>query len=156
VLAHHHIRPLNTHDGPLLDRVMDGMSVQSRYQRYHVPKPALTRRDRDYLTAIDGRDHLGLVALSPYGTPLGVARAVRLKRDREAAEVGVEVIDARQRQGLGGELTALLARRAGAVGIRRFVAEVLAQSALVAGLERRGWRLVARDGAVVTYALDVS
>jgi GNAT superfamily N-acetyltransferase len=81
---------------------------------------------------------------------------VRLKSDREAAEVGVEVIDARQGQGLGSELVALLARCAGAVGIRRFVAQVLAQSALVAGLERRGWRLVERDGAVVTYAFDVS
>jgi GNAT superfamily N-acetyltransferase len=156
VFAHHHIRPLRTDDGPLLDRVMDGMSVQSRYQRYHTPKPALTRRDREYLTAVDGRDHLALVALSPYGTPLGVARAVRLQDDGAAAEVGVEVIDARQGHGLGSELTGLLARHARAVGIRRFVAEVLARSALVAGLERRGWRLVARQGAVVTYALDVS
>jgi GNAT superfamily N-acetyltransferase len=156
VLGHHHIRPLRTDDGPLLDQVMDGMSVQSRYQRYHVPKPALTPRDREYLTAVDGRDHLALVALSPYGTPLGVARAVRLREDREAAEVGVEVIDAHQAQGLGSELTALLASCARAVGIRRFVAQVLAQSALVAGLERRGWRLVERDGTVVTYALNVS
>jgi RimJ/RimL family protein N-acetyltransferase len=156
VFAHHHIRPLKTDDGPLLDRVMDGMSTQSRYQRYHVPKPRLNRRDREYLTAVDERDHLALVAISPYGTPLGVARAVRLRDDPGAAEVGVEVIDAHQGQGLGTELTTLLARRAGAVGIRRFVAEVLAQSALVAGLERRGWRRVARDGAVVTYAFDVS
>jgi GNAT superfamily N-acetyltransferase len=156
VLAHHHIRPLNTDDGPLLDRVMEGMSVQSRYQRYHVAKPVLTKRDREYLTAIDGRDHLALVAVSPYGTPLGVARAVRLREDREEAEVAVEVIDARQGQGLGTELTTLLVRCAGAVGIRRFIAQVLAQSALVAGLERRGWRRVARDGAVVTYAFDVS
>jgi RimJ/RimL family protein N-acetyltransferase len=156
VFAHHHIRPLKTDDGPLLDRVMDGMSTQSRYQRYHVPKPRLNRRDREYLTAVDERDHLALVAISPYGTPLGVARAVRLRDDPDAAEVGVEVIDARQGHGLGTELTTLLARRARAVGIRRFVAEVLAQSALVAGLERRGWRRVARDGAVVTYAFDVS
>jgi GNAT superfamily N-acetyltransferase len=155
VFAHHHIRPLMTDDGPLLDRVMDGMSTQSRYQRYHVPKPRLTRRDREYLTAVDERDHLALVAVSPYGTPLGVARAVRLREDREAAEVGVEVIDARHGQGLGTELTTLLARRARSVGIRRLVAEVLAQSALVAGLERRGWRRVARNGPVVTYSTEL-
>jgi GNAT superfamily N-acetyltransferase len=154
VLAHHHIRPLKTDDGPLLDRVMDGMSLQSRYQRYHVPKPHLTKRERDYLTAVDGRDHLALVAISPYGTPLGVARAVRLREDREAAELAVEVIDARHRQGLGTELTTRLAERAGAVGIRRLVARVLAGSVLAGGLRRRGWRLVERDGPVVVYELS--
>jgi RimJ/RimL family protein N-acetyltransferase len=154
VLAHHHIRPLGRDDGPLLDRVMDGMGRQSRYQRYHLAKPALTKRDREYLTAVDDRDHLALIAMSPYGRPLGVARAVRLREDQEAAELGVEVIDARQGEGLGTELTIRLLERAAAVGIRRFVASVLAQSPLTRGLQRRGWRLIERDGAVVTYELS--
>jgi GNAT superfamily N-acetyltransferase len=154
VLAHHHIRPLGRDDGPLLDRVMDGMSVQSRYQRYHVPKPSLTQRDREYLTAVDGRDHLVVIAMSPYGRPLGVARAVRLCEDRDAAELGVEVIDARHGAGLGTELTTRLAERAAAVGIRRLVANVLAHSPLARGLQRRGWRVVERDGPVVTYELS--
>jgi GNAT superfamily N-acetyltransferase len=154
VLAHHHIRPLGRDDGPLLDRVMDGMSLESRYQRYHSPKPALSRRDREYLTAIDGRDHLALIAISPDGRPLGVARAVRLCEDGDAAELGVEVIDARHGEGLGSELTARLAERAAAVGIRRLVAHVLAHSPLTRGLQRRGWRVVERDGPVVTYELS--
>jgi RimJ/RimL family protein N-acetyltransferase len=154
VLAHHHIRPLRRDDGPLLDHVMDGMGPESRYRRYHVPKPALTRRDREYLTAVDGHDHLALIAISPFGRPLGVARAIRSREDREAAELGVEIIDARQGQGLGTELTLRLTERAAAVGIRRLVAHVLAQSPLSRGLQRRGWRLVERDGAVVTYELS--
>jgi GNAT superfamily N-acetyltransferase len=154
MLSHHHIRPLTHADGPLLDRVMDGMGVQSRYQRYHVPKPALTKRDREYLTAVDGHDHLALIALDGDGEPLGVARAVRLREGGEAAELGVEVVDARHGQGLGSELTARLAECAAAVGIRRLVARVLAQSPLTGGLRRRGWLLVERDGAVETYELS--
>jgi protein lysine acetyltransferase len=156
VLSHHHIRPLGRDDGPLLEGVMDGMSLKSRHQRYHVPKPALTPRDLEYLTAVDGNDHLAVIAISPYGKPLGVARAVRLRDDPEAAEVGVEVIDARHGQGVGSELTARLARCASAVGIRRFVASVLSQSVLADGLRRRGWQVVGHDGPVVTYATELS
>jgi GNAT superfamily N-acetyltransferase len=154
VLGHHHIRPLNLDDGPLLDRVMEGMSAQSRYQRYHVPKPALTPRDRAFFTAVDERDHLALIALDADGEPLGVARAVRLRDDPAAAEVGAEVIDARHGEGLGSELTARLACRAAAVGIRRLIARVLFQSPLAGGLQRRGWRVVEYDGPVVTFAVD--
>jgi RimJ/RimL family protein N-acetyltransferase len=156
VLFHHHIRALRTDDEPLLDQVMEGLSLQSRYQRYHVPKPALTAREREYLTAVDERDHLALVAVSAFGRPLGVARAVRLREQQDAAELGVEVIDARQGEGIGTELTAALARCAAAVGIRRFVARVLSQSPLAAALQRRGWSVVEHDGPVVTYATAVS
>jgi L-amino acid N-acyltransferase YncA len=79
---------------------------------------------------------------------------VRLREDGEAAELGVEVIDARHGEGLGSELTARLAERAAAVGIRRFVAHVLAHSPLTRGLQRRGWRVVGRDGPVLTYELS--
>jgi acetyltransferase len=156
VLSHHHIRPLGRDDGPLLQGVMSGMSVKSRHQRYHVPKPELTPRDLEYLTAVDGRDHLAVIAISPYGRPLGVARAVRSRDDQDVAEVGVEVIDARHGQGLGTELVGRLARCARAVGIRRFVASVLSQSVLADGLRRRGWQVVERDGPVVTFATEVS
>jgi GNAT superfamily N-acetyltransferase len=133
---------------------MEGMSLQSRYQRYHVPKARLSTRDREYLTAVDGHDHLALIAISPDGAPLGVARAVRVRGDGEAAELGVEVIDARHGQGLGTELTTRLAECAAAVGIRRLIACVLAQSALAGALQRRGWRVVEREGPVVTYELS--
>ena len=47
------IRPLQRDDGDVLDAVMEGMSAQSRYQRYHGPKPRLTSGDRRYLTNVD-------------------------------------------------------------------------------------------------------
>lgn len=129
---------------------MAGLSMRSRYLRFHSPKPGLTDADRARLTDVDERNHLALVALAADGEPLGVARAVRRADDPLAAEVGAEVVDAHQREGLGTMLIARLARRAAAAGIERLVAQVLAESPLVSSLRRRGWRVVGRDGPSLT------
>ena len=146
-------RPLRRDDGSLLDRVMAAMSSRSRYQRFHSPKPRLTPADRAYLTNVDGRDHLALVALAADGEPVGVARAVRLRDDPAAAEVAVEIVDACQRQGLGTELISRLALRAAAVHIERFFANVLAETGVAATLVRRGWRVIERDGPTLTLSV---
>jgi RimJ/RimL family protein N-acetyltransferase len=148
------VRPLRRDDGELLDIVMAGMSDQSRYQRFHGPKPRLTAADRRYLTNVDGHDHTALVALAPDGAPIAVARYVRLKDDPAAAELGVEVVDAWQGRGLGIDLITRLARRAAAEGVERLVARVLDASRLKDGLKRRGWRAVERDGASVLLVAD--
>jgi RimJ/RimL family protein N-acetyltransferase len=148
------VRPLRRDDGALLDAVMAGMSDQSRYQRYHGPKPRLTSADRRYLTNVDERDHVALVALAPDGEPIAVARYVRLKDDPAAAELGVEVVDAWQGQGLGIDLITRLGRRAAASGIERLVARVLDANRLKDGLKRRGWQVVERDGPSVVLAAD--
>src|SRR5689334_1958256 len=81
------VRALNRDDGPVLDRIMAGMSSQSRYQRFHWQKPHLTESDRRFLTDVDGRDHIALVAFDDGGEPLGVARAIRHKTDVRDAEI---------------------------------------------------------------------
>lgn len=148
------VRPLRRDDGELLVRVLAGMSDESRYQRFHGPKPRLTSADRTYLSNVDGRDHIALIALAPDGAPLAVARAVRLQDDPSAAEVAIEVVDAWQHRGLGGELTARLARSAAAVGMERLVAHVLSSSGLSGSLRRRGWRQLERDGRSVVLVAD--
>jgi GNAT superfamily N-acetyltransferase len=147
-------RALRPDDGELLDQIMDGMSAQSRYQRYHGPKPRLTSADRRYLTSVDERNHLALVALAPEGDPVGVVRAVRLKDDPLAAEVGIEVVDAWQNQGVGTTLIARIARRAAAAGIERLVARVLDETGYGRSLMRRGWSVVGRDGPSVILGAD--
>jgi GNAT superfamily N-acetyltransferase len=148
------VRPLRRDDGELLDEVMAGLSDQSRYQRFHGPKPRLTSADRRYLTNVDGHDHFAVVALAPDGAPIAVARYVRVKDDLTAAELGLEVVDEWQGQGIGMSLTARVARRAAGQGIERLVARVLDESRLKDGLKRRGWRAVERDGASVTLVAD--
>jgi GNAT superfamily N-acetyltransferase len=149
------IRPLEPPDAALLDTVLEGMSPQSRYTRFHGPKPRLSSSERAYLAGADGHDHLAVVALDPEGEPLGIARGVRLRDDPAAAEVAAEVVDVWQRRGLGTTLLARLARQAAAVGIGRFTATVLAQTGLQRALRRRGWRAIAGDGLTVTLEVDV-
>jgi hypothetical protein len=148
------IRHLRSDDGELLNRVFAGMSPQSRYQRFHAPKPCLTPADHAVLTSVDRRHHIALVALAPDGAPLAVMRAVRLQDDPAAAELAGEVVDAWQRRGLGTQLTVQLARLAVAAGIQRLVARVHDESGLVRPLWRRGWRTVERDGAAVLLEAD--
>jgi GNAT superfamily N-acetyltransferase len=147
-------RALRPDDGELLDQIMEGMSPQSRYQRYHGPKPRLTSGDRRYLTSVDERDHLAIVALAPEGDPVAVVRAVRLTGDPLAAELGIEVVDAWQNHGVGGALIARIARRAAGVGIERLVARVLDETGYGRSLLRRGWRVVGRDGPSVILGAD--
>lgn len=149
------IRPLEPSDAGLLDAVLDGMSAQSRYTRFHGPKPRLTSTERGYLAGTDGRDHLALVALDDAGAPLGIARSVRLREDRTAAEVAAEVVDVWQHRGLGARLLEGLARQAAAAGIARFTASVLAHTGLHRALHRRGWRITGSDGLTVTLEIDV-
>ena len=146
------IRVLHRDDGHLLDRIMAGMSSQSRYQRFHWPKRHLTESDRRFFTDVDGHDHIAVVAIGDGGEPLGVARAIRHSTDARGAEIAVAVVDASQGNGVGSDLVARLARRAAAAGIERFVAHVLAETGLAAALGRRGWYLTGREGAV--YSLE--
>jgi GNAT superfamily N-acetyltransferase len=148
------VKPLRPPDAHLLDEVLAGLGKQSRYTRFHGPKPRLSAAERRYLSAADGRDHLALVAFDTDGKPLGIARAVRLRDQPSMAEVAAEVVDARQRQGIGGELLRRVARRATAVGIERLQATVLAQTRFAGVLRRRGWSVVASDGLTVTLEAD--
>lgn len=148
-----HVRALHRDDGHLLDRIMAGMSSQSRYQRFHWQKPHLTESDRRFLTDVDGHNHIALLAFDDGGEPLGVARAIRHKTDSSGAEIAAAIVDASQRKGIGMDLVARLARRAAAAGIERFVAHVLAETGLAGALGRRGWYVTGRDGPV--YSLEV-
>jgi GNAT superfamily N-acetyltransferase len=148
------IRALRPDDGALVDAVMAGLGERSRYLRFHSPKPRLTKRDRDFLTNVDGVSHLALIALAPDGSALGEVRAVRLHDDPSRAELAAAVVDAHQGEGIGSVLIRTLALRAAAAGIERLTARVLASSTLVRGLQRRGWELVDRDGPSLTLEID--
>ena len=139
----------------VVDRVFAGLSAQSRYQRFHGPKPRLSDSERAYLSAVDGRDHLAVVALAPDGAPLGLARCIRLRDEPETADLAAEVVDAHQRQGIGTALVARLARRAASAGIERLSATVLAETGLQRSLLQRGWRVSAADGPALTLEASV-
>jgi GNAT superfamily N-acetyltransferase len=149
------IRDLRPGETGVLAEVFAGLSAQSRYQRFHGPKPRMTEAERAYLAAVDGRDHLAVVAVARDGSPLGIARCVRHRDDTRAADLAAEVVDPFQRRGIGTALVARLARRAAAAGIERLTATVLAETGLQRALLHRGWRVTAADGPALTLEAPV-
>jgi acetyltransferase len=124
------IRHIEPEDKPLLVDGLAHLSPESVYRRFLSPKPRLSNSELRYLTELDGRDHVALVAL-PADDPshlLGVARFVRLEDDPETAEAAVVVADSLQGRGLGKLLALKLADEAAAHGIRRFTATILSDN----------------------------
>ena len=155
-----HVRPS---DGVELRRAFERLSPESRYRRFFGGLSQLSDATLHYLTEVDGRDHVAIVALTE--SPdlkteigLGVARFVRLAEDPAVAEAAVTVVDDVQKRGLGRLLATTLAEAARERGIHRFRADVLADNqpmrAIMAeiGAAERG-----TSAGVITYdvALDV-
>jgi acetate---CoA ligase (ADP-forming) len=98
------------------------LSEESLYRRFH-GHPQVDERLVAPLIAADGRE-AGVLIGSIDDRIVAVANFVRL-RDPTSAEVAFAVADEHQRRGIGIRLLEQLAAQAGAVGIERFVAEVL-------------------------------
>jgi len=150
------IRPVRRDDAAALAAAVEQLSEQSRYRRFHSAMPQLSEQMLSYLTDLDHHHHEALVAL-PRGSSeiIGVARFIRDVDSADTAELAIVVVDSWQRRGLGTVLVRELGRRAAAVGITAFTAEILAENTptleLVrhlgpADLTRHGATLSARMG----------
>jgi ribosomal protein S18 acetylase RimI-like enzyme len=96
------LRPIGSEDKDRLTRFHSRLSIESRYRRYHGAKGALTRRELIYLTEIDGRDHVAVVAERGDGELGAVARVV--SNGDGTAEVAVVVADDCQGMGFGAKV----------------------------------------------------
>ena len=109
----------------MLEDGLRHLSDESVQRRFLTLKRSLSRAELRYLTEVDGRDHVALVAEYP-GDParrlIAVARFVRLADDPMAAEVAIVVADDWHRRGVGSQLAEQLADEARHAGIRRFTA----------------------------------
>ncbi len=149
-----HIRP---DDAAELRRAFERLSPESRYRRFFGGVAQLTDASLRYLTEVDGRDHVAMVATTDdpdleSQTGLGVARFVRLQGEPSVAEAAVTVADDFQRKGLGRLLATTLAQAARERGVHTFRSDVLADNAPmraimseIGALERE------TDAGVVTY-----
>ena len=125
------IRPIRPDDKGMLADGLRRLSPQSVQRRFLTPKRSFSRAELRYLTEVDGRDHVALVAHDP-GDPsrrlIAVARFVRHHGEPEAAEVAVTVADEWQGRGLGSMLGKHLAHSARNRGIRRFTATMASEN----------------------------
>jgi acetyl coenzyme A synthetase (ADP forming)-like protein len=109
-------------DADSLVAFLGGLSTESLYLRFH-GLPTVNRRLVEAFVDPDWHERGHLVGELD-GRVIALASYVRL-RDPAAAEVAFAVADDYQRRGIGTRMLEQLAARAGAVGIERFVAEVL-------------------------------
>jgi acetyltransferase len=140
------IRPIRPDDKVALAKAFHLLSDETRTRRFLAPKTRLSTDELRYLTEVDGRDHVALLAVDPEHPErvLGVARYVRDRVRPDTAEFAIVVGDPYQRQGLGRRLSEALVVEARAGGIRRF-------TALTQGDNVPAQRLIASMSRQLTY-----
>jgi len=142
------IRRIRPDDKPLLQQALSNLSELSVQRRFLGPKPRFSQAELRYLTEVDDRNHVALVAESPSGPSrqlIGVARFVRDPENPESAEVAIVVADYWHGRGVGSTLARELASRARVLGIRCFTASMASDNRparrlfekLTDGLEQR-------------------
>ncbi|MGH4024429.1 MAG: GNAT family N-acetyltransferase, partial [Pseudonocardiaceae bacterium] len=149
------VRPLRREDGDAVQELHARACDASLRLRFFAPRRALARDYAEHLaTATD--HHLAMVAESDR-LILGVASAEPDPQHPECAELAVLVDDTRQHTGIGTLLLEHLATAARHRGIRRFVAEVLEDNALMLEVLRRaGFRLTDHhEGGVAEVLVDL-
>ena len=141
------IRPVQPQDAPLEQAFVESLSPASRRNRFHGETNGLTDSMLRYLTCVDQRWHVGLVATADEGGKEVVIADARyvVEADGETAEFAVAVADAWQGLGLAQQLIDTLLQTAQFSGLRWLVGEVLASNArMLAFVERCGFALTTR------------
>jgi acyl-CoA synthetase (NDP forming)/RimJ/RimL family protein N-acetyltransferase len=121
-----HLRPICPEDAEGLTGLMDRSSDQTRYYRFFGPMKRLSAKELHRFTHVDHDARVAFVVLLG-DQVIGVGRYDRYP-GTDDAEVAFLIEDAHQRRGLGSVLLEHLAAAARERGIKRFVAEVLAQN----------------------------
>ena len=153
-----HIRPA---DAAELKRGFDRLSPESRYRRFLGSFSTLSDETLRYLTCVDGRDHVAIVAVTR--TPdtdaevgLGIARFIRTRDDPKAAEAALTVVDDMQGKGLGHVLAIALGRAAIERGITHFRGEVLTDNGPVRQLlDEVGAVVRPVEGGSIVFDVDL-
>jgi len=122
-------------DVATLEEVFDGLSVTSRFSRYHTGTPYLPAGSRALIQRVDGVDIDALVARHAGGPALGLVWLIRTGRGY--AEVAVEVVDAWHGRGLGSKLVMAAEVAAAAMDVEGLRADVLATNRAALRLLRK-------------------
>jgi acyl-CoA synthetase (NDP forming)/GNAT superfamily N-acetyltransferase len=121
-----HLRPIVPSDAEALVAFHGKLSDRTRYLRYFGLYPTIPRKDLERFSVVDHHDRVAIVALLGHEI-IAVGRYERLDHGT-SAEVAFVVADAHQKRGIGSILLEHLAAAARERGLRRFVAEVLAEN----------------------------
>jgi RimJ/RimL family protein N-acetyltransferase len=126
------VREITLEDVDRLHRMFTRLSPDTVYRRFFSPVNEPSRSALVWLAAVDHDSRDALVAVD--GDEIVAVARYDSRPGSSEAEIAVTVEDAWQRQGIGGQLTKRLARRAVDHGIESFVANVLADNRPALGL----------------------
>ncbi|EAQ00226.1 hypothetical protein JNB_08644 [Janibacter sp. HTCC2649] len=130
------IARLRPGDTDTVHAVFAQLSLTSVWLRFQTGMPRLTDTMARRLAAVSPGQHEVLVAELD-GQPVGLARWIRDPLDPDTVEVAVEVADAVQGQGIGGQLLSETMASARAEGARELVAYVHRENGTVITWLRR-------------------
>jgi acetyltransferase len=144
------VRAVLPADRSCLQRGVQALSARSRRDRFLMGRVALSDAELDYLTDVDHRDHVALLAVTPVPDGacdgVGVARWARLRNAPASAEIAITIVDHHQRRGAGTLLLVRLAELAIERGVERFCATFHAGNPGIVALMRRFAAQVEHDG----------
>jgi GNAT superfamily N-acetyltransferase len=154
------IRAIRASDKQPLARHFDGLSSDSRYNRFFGFKNSLTSNELRYFTEPDFRHHVALVVTivnrDDSETIVSDGRYVASEECRSVAELALSVVDAYQRRGIGKLLLECLIGMARYAHVSRLEADVLASNrGAMRFLIRRGFKSTGTSAGVSRVALSV-
>ncbi len=145
------VRPVLPQDAALHQQFVCALSQTSRYRRFHGPLRELSADTLEYLTQVDYRSHVALLAetFDARDEEVQVAEVRYVRRqaqggrvDEGIADFAIAVADEWQGVGLGSRMIGALTASARAGGVRRLEGSVLADNEPMRALMRaRGWRI---------------
>lgn len=155
------IRPIAPADREELRDAYRHASARTRYLRFLGSFADLDEKTLRYLTEVDQKDHVALVATA--ASPdlktergIGVARFIRIASSPDAAEAAITVADDMQRRGVGSVLAHEIERAARLRGIRTIRADVLEGNAAMRSiLEEAGAKRVDTGDNQGTLSYDI-
>src|SRR4051812_7302876 len=135
-----HLRPIRPSDAEALVAFHSGLSQRTRYLRYFSAYPRIPEKDLYRFTNVDHHDRVALI-VELAGQIIAVGRYERYP-GTDTAEVAFVVADEHQHRGIGSVLLEHLAAAAREIGVRRFVAVVLAEnSAMIRVFRDAGYEI---------------
>lgn len=138
-----HLRPITPDDAQLIVGLHSRLSDRTRYFRYFGAYPRISERDLKRFSVVD---HHGRVAFGAFlGHDLIAVGRYEQLDGGDAAEVAFVVEDGHQGRGLGSILLEHLTAAAAERGLRKFVAEVLAENRQMVRVFREAGYRVSRE-----------
>lgn len=130
-------RPIEPSDKTRVQEGLKQLSPESRYRRFFRHIDHFTDQELQYLTEVDGTDHVAWMAIladEPGQPGVGVARWIRVKNEPDVAEAAVTVVDAFHHKGIGRTLLWIIGRVAIEKGVKYFRAYTMGENSSMLGV----------------------